>query len=227
MLCYVRKSRIIMQNQHRERPYTKSKLILISILQLKLDLVSFVVQSVTRKKDERDKFMSLTLLLLLPTLTAGVTLVTSNATDTHRLYLELFVKQGYNSKIQPIFTDQITEVLISLHLKSLNDLDEMSGTLQTSAYMAIGWFDVFLTWNESEYNGLSFTYWPQLFETSCEVEMTYFPFDIHTCELQFTPWSYTSVRKYLFRNSLKYLKILLHELNISCDRINIYLTYSF
>ncbi|XP_045183477.2 neuronal acetylcholine receptor subunit alpha-5-like [Mercenaria mercenaria] len=119
----------------------------------------------------------------------------------------------------------------------------MSETLQTSVYMKIYWLDVFLIWNQSDYNGLYFTYWPQddvwrpdivlynsnkayealghktimvenysdgwirwfpmeLFETSCEVEMTYFPFDVHTCELQFTPWSYTSVKLTSFSDTV-------------------------
>ncbi|XP_053400828.1 acetylcholine receptor subunit beta-type lev-1-like [Mercenaria mercenaria] len=38
-------------------------------------------------------------------------------------------------------------------------------------------------------------WWPmELFETSCAVDMTYFPFDIQVCEIQFMPWSYAGVK---------------------------------
>ncbi|XP_060568987.1 neuronal acetylcholine receptor subunit alpha-5-like [Ruditapes philippinarum] len=160
---------------------------------------------------------------------------TSNATETHRLYTDLFVNQGYNSKILP-YTNRSAKfgVTMSFVLKTIIDLDEVTETLKTSSYMVIRWNDTFLKWNRTEYNFLFITYWPQndvwkpdivlansvrsyeslghetlmvenfyngtikwfpqeMFETSCDIDMRYFPYDVQTCEIQFMSWSYVSV----------------------------------
>jgi len=31
----------------------------------------------------------------------------------------------------------------------------------------------------------------QVFQTTCSIDTTYYPFDVQTCELQFIAWSYT------------------------------------
>ncbi|XP_060568613.1 neuronal acetylcholine receptor subunit alpha-3-like [Ruditapes philippinarum] len=161
---------------------------------------------------------------------------TSNATERHRLYTELFVNQGYNSKIPPFqYVYRPFDVNISFYLETIIDLDEITETLKTTSYMAIQWNDTHLQWNASEYNNLEFTYWPQndiwkpdivlansvksyeslgdetilvesfddgliawypheVFETSCDIDMTYYPYDVQTCEIQFMSWSYAKIK---------------------------------
>ncbi|XP_060591953.1 acetylcholine receptor subunit alpha-type acr-16-like, partial [Ruditapes philippinarum] len=90
------------------------------------------------------------------------TSTTSNATERHRLYTDLFVNQGYNSKIQP-FTNRLEmfDVHMTFVLKTIINLDEITETLKTSSYMVIQWHDAFLKWNRTDYDYLYLTYWPQ------------------------------------------------------------------
>ncbi|XP_060593581.1 acetylcholine receptor subunit beta-like 1 [Ruditapes philippinarum] len=160
---------------------------------------------------------------------------TSNATERHRLYTELFVNQGYNSKITP-FQNQPRSfnVKIAFYLEKIIDLDEITETLKTTAFMSIAWYDTYLQWDPLEFNLLLLTYWPQddvwkpdlvlansvksyeslghetilvesfvygeirwfpheVFETACDIDMTYYPYDIQTCEIKLMSWSYTAI----------------------------------
>ncbi|XP_060568989.1 neuronal acetylcholine receptor subunit alpha-7-like [Ruditapes philippinarum] len=165
-----------------------------------------------------------------------ITNPTSNATHTHRLYTELFVNQGYNSKIPPFPSDQsFFDVHITFALETIIDFDQITETLKTASYMAIKWNDTYLQWNGTEYNDSYLEHWPQndvwkpdivvvnsvrsyeslghetlmidnfneglikwypldKFETSCDIDMTYYPYDVQTCEIQFMSWSYTEIK---------------------------------
>ncbi|XP_060577763.1 acetylcholine receptor subunit alpha-type acr-16-like [Ruditapes philippinarum] len=161
---------------------------------------------------------------------------TSNASERHRLYTELFVNQGYNSKVPPFpYELGAFDVSISFELETIIDLDQITETLKTASYMVIEWNDTYLQWNRTEYNNLYLTFWPQndiwkpdivlansvksyeslghetimvenfseglirwypleMFETSCDIDMTYYPYDVQTCEIQFMSWSYTKIK---------------------------------
>ncbi|XP_060581895.1 acetylcholine receptor subunit delta-like [Ruditapes philippinarum] len=162
---------------------------------------------------------------------------TSNATERHRLYTELFVNQGYNSKIPPFnHINHSFDVNISFFLETIIDLDEITGVLKTASYMIIAWYDEYLQWDKTEYNTTT-AYWPQndiwkpdialhnsvgsykslghenvmvkniygghilwvlheMFETSCDIDMTYYPYDVQTCEIRFATLSILEVSSF-------------------------------
>ncbi|XP_060557078.1 acetylcholine receptor subunit delta-like [Ruditapes philippinarum] len=152
----------------------------------------------------------------------------NTTTPMQNLWYDLFVKQGYSTVIRPVYnTSIVTDVSLSLHLKSLNSFDEVSGILSLNAYMFITWYDAFLTWDSPDYDSISLARWPQdpsillknaadgtidwspmeIFESSCPVDMTYFPYDIQTCELQFMSWSYTDDSVQLYTNRIEYVDL--------------------
>ncbi|XP_060577233.1 neuronal acetylcholine receptor subunit alpha-7-like isoform X2 [Ruditapes philippinarum] len=160
---------------------------------------------------------------------------TSNATERHRLYTELFKNQGYNSKIAPFEGKNLSlDVIISFFLETIIDFDEITEVLKTASYMKIEWNDTYLQWNETEYD-LNVTYRPQndvwkpdlvlansvrpyeslgheaikvenkndghigwylheVFETACDIDMTYYPHDVQTCKIEIMSWSYPEIK---------------------------------
>ncbi|XP_053392665.1 neuronal acetylcholine receptor subunit alpha-5-like [Mercenaria mercenaria] len=76
-----------------------------------------------------------------------------------------------------------------LFLVIKDDVWKPDVTLYNSAnnYIALGHKTILI---ENDENG-SMSWAPmEVFESSCSVDMTYYPYDIQTCELQFMSWSY-------------------------------------
>ena len=67
----------------------------------------------------------------------------------------------------------IPVVSLSLHLKNIHSFDEVAGVLTLNAYLFIIWYDEFLTWNFTDYDGLDLARWSQV-KISGNLLHTYF-----------------------------------------------------
>ncbi|XP_061175301.1 neuronal acetylcholine receptor subunit alpha-9-like isoform X2 [Saccostrea echinata] len=125
---------------------------------------------------------------------------------------------------------EILTVKFGLSLIQILDLDEKNQVLTTNAWVTHKWKDIYMTWNESEYDNITkirvpkgsiwepdiklYNYadermeerrdanmvigsdgtvlWiPQaIFKSVCKIDIMYFPFDMQTCKLKFSTWSY-------------------------------------
>ncbi|OWF41795.1 Neuronal acetylcholine receptor subunit alpha-6 [Mizuhopecten yessoensis] len=155
----------------------------------------------------------------------------ATAKDLEQLQANLLSK--YSKDNLPVFNLSDTVfVQMRMYILSINDLDEVSGTVTLSAGFNLLWHDYRLEWTPSDYEGLatvrfksSNSVWTpgivmitsaenlkpiptsdfpalvtssgdvsvssgQLLKSSCNLEMTKFPMDFHTCSLVMTPWGY-------------------------------------
>ncbi|XP_045203704.2 acetylcholine receptor subunit beta-type unc-29-like [Mercenaria mercenaria] len=112
--------------------------------------------------------------------------------DAKNLRTKLFVTDGYDKRIRPSNnqSDPIVEY-VNLYLLSINELSETTETLKTTGYLWLLWHDEFLQWTPEDYGGLKYYHWPQVFHSTCAIDITYFPFDVQECKLEFVAWSYT------------------------------------
>ena len=55
----------------------------------------------------------------------------------------------------------IAEVYVSFYLLTINGLDEVAETLKTTGYLMVDWRDDYLSWNASDYGGISYYLFPQ------------------------------------------------------------------
>ena len=60
-----------------------------------------------------------------------------------------------------VSTTYFTKVYVSFYLLSINELDEVAETLKTTGYLEVEWQDDFLSWNATDYGGLSYYHFPQ------------------------------------------------------------------
>ncbi|XP_067670851.1 neuronal acetylcholine receptor subunit alpha-7-like [Haliotis asinina] len=72
----------------------------------------------------------------------------------HQLHNDIF--KNNNPLIRPVknSSDTIT-VLLQLYLLSISDFDEVTQTVTANGFFFVTWKDEFLTWNASEYGGIS------------------------------------------------------------------------
>ncbi|XP_061175302.1 neuronal acetylcholine receptor subunit alpha-10-like isoform X1 [Saccostrea echinata] len=125
---------------------------------------------------------------------------------------------------------EILTVKFGLSLIQILDLDERNQVLTTNVWVTYQWKDIYMTWNQSEYDNITkirvpkgsiwepdiklYNYadermeerrdanmviesdgtvlWiPQaIFKSVCKIDIMYFPFDMQTCKLKFSTWSY-------------------------------------
>lgn len=57
----------------------------------------------------------------------------------------------------------------------------------------------------------------QVFESTCSVTITYFPFDIQTCKLEFTAWSYSKAEVMMLGDSARGIDLSSYQKNPSWD----------
>jgi len=154
----------------------------------------------------------------------------STYTDAENVFKELTA--NYTKEMRPVLDQSHpVGVLITPVLRSINNYDEVTGTLSLILVLVEEWKDEKLQWNPTQYGGLHYMIIPQkniwkpelylinaaqtiapigndafkirvLFDgtalwltggdikASCSPDMTYFPFDIQTCNLMFAPWGY-------------------------------------
>ena len=55
----------------------------------------------------------------------------------------------------------LSAVYVSFNLLSINELNEVTETLKSTGYLRIDWRDDFLTWNTSDFGGLTYAFFPQ------------------------------------------------------------------
>ncbi|XP_052251756.1 neuronal acetylcholine receptor subunit alpha-9-like [Dreissena polymorpha] len=72
---------------------------------------------------------------------------------------------------------------------SIIDFNEKEESIKISGYLGMAWYDDFLKWNPTDYGGLGRLLF--ILEATCDVDITYFPFDTQECPLKFSAWSYT------------------------------------
>ncbi|KAM8953081.1 acetylcholine receptor subunit delta [Pelodytes ibericus] len=145
----------------------------------------------------------------------------------------LFVKNKYRKDLRPVnLIDETVDVNVALMLSNLISLKEADETLTTNVWVEQGWYDMRLSWNQSEFydidilrvppdmvwhpqlilennnNGIfevayycnvlinsnGFIYWlpPAIFQTSCSINVNYFPFDWQNCSLKFSSLTYNA-----------------------------------
>ncbi|XP_067672857.1 neuronal acetylcholine receptor subunit alpha-6-like [Haliotis asinina] len=74
----------------------------------------------------------------------------------HVLRLHNDIIRNNNPNVRPVknSSDTIT-VSLELHLLSMSDFDEVTQTVTANGFFLVSWKDEFLTWNASEYGGVS------------------------------------------------------------------------
>ncbi|XP_046573394.1 neuronal acetylcholine receptor subunit alpha-7-like [Haliotis rubra] len=76
--------------------------------------------------------------------------------DHHVLRLHNDLIRNNNPNVRPVknSSDTIT-ISLELHLLSMSDFDEVTQTVTANGFFLVSWKDEFLTWNASEYGGVS------------------------------------------------------------------------
>ncbi|XP_062621707.1 neuronal acetylcholine receptor subunit alpha-6-like [Saccostrea cucullata] len=174
--------------------------------------------------------MATTKLTIILVTSSFLNFTVANRTATEQLYTHLL--QNYNPYIRPNSNQyQQTVVETTLHLLSVNGLDELSGTLSTVVYIDMSWTDDRMVWNKTDYSNTWQILFPQdlvwkpdlvvtnpvrkvrkigfedimirykddgaaewytgdYLETSCDIDVTHFPFDRQVCTIEMIPWNY-------------------------------------
>ncbi|XP_052238547.1 neuronal acetylcholine receptor subunit alpha-7-like [Dreissena polymorpha] len=78
---------------------------------------------------------------------------------------------------------------VEFFLNSVIEFDEANEALKTAGYLYLYWTDEYLQWNSTEFNGAEHIF--LVLQSTCDVDIRYFPFDVQTCNLKFTAWSYS------------------------------------
>ena len=86
-----------------------------------------------------------------------VTVNCANITDAENLHTTLLT--GYNKDVRPI-NNQSSALNVTLYsyLRSIQDLDELTGELAFTGAISMDWVDSKMTWNPLSYGGLSSIY---------------------------------------------------------------------
>ena len=159
-----------------------------------------------------------------------LTVVFTNRTSVESLYRDLL--RDYNPHIRPNDKKtQGTAISVTVHLISINEIEELTGVMSTVVYVDVTWRDPRMTWNKTKYgdvtdilfpqelvwkpelvvtnpakkvrkigfedimirynnNGMAFWYTGDYIETSCDIDVTHFPFDRQVCTIEMIPWNY-------------------------------------
>ncbi|XP_067670848.1 neuronal acetylcholine receptor subunit alpha-7-like [Haliotis asinina] len=76
--------------------------------------------------------------------------------DHHVLRLHNDIIMNNNPNVRPVKNSSDTvAVSLELHLLSMSDFDEVTQTVTANGFFLVSWKDEFLTWNASEYGGVS------------------------------------------------------------------------
>ncbi|XP_046573447.1 neuronal acetylcholine receptor subunit alpha-7-like [Haliotis rubra] len=81
----------------------------------------------------------------------------SRGQDDHHIFrLHNDIIRNNNPLVRPVknSSDTIT-VSLELHLVSMSDFDDVTQTVTANGFLLVSWKDEFLTWNASEYGGVS------------------------------------------------------------------------
>jgi hypothetical protein len=93
-------------------------------------------------------------LLLILALTIRTSVAYTHS-DVNTLYASL--TSGYNKEIRPeVDQSLVTEVTASFNPISLQDIDEVDGTVTITGFFTLSWTDHNLIWNPGTYQGISF-----------------------------------------------------------------------
>ena len=159
-----------------------------------------------------------------------LTVVFANRTSVELLYRDLL--RDYNPHIRPNDEQtQGTAISVTMHLISINEIEELTGVMSTVVNVDVTWKDPRMTWNKTKYgdvtdilfpqelvwkpelvvtnpakkvrkigfedimirynnNGMAFWYTGDYIETSCDIDVTHFPFDRQVCTIEMIPWNY-------------------------------------
>ncbi|XP_048771931.2 neuronal acetylcholine receptor subunit beta-2-like [Ostrea edulis] len=168
--------------------------------------------------------------VILIIISCSFTFTLANRTAVEQLYQTLLT--NYNPYIRPNSNqNQQTVAVATMHLISINGLDELSGTLSTVVYIDITWTDSRMVWNKTDFgntqqilvpqklvwkpdlivtnpvkqvrkigfddimiryqdDGAALWYTGDYIETSCDIDITHFPFDRQLCKIEMIPWNY-------------------------------------
>ncbi|KAL4222924.1 hypothetical protein ACF0H5_018964 [Mactra antiquata] len=140
---------------------------------------------------------------------------------------------NYKTVLRPVINQtEAVIVNVSMELLSIIEFDEVKGNLHMNGFLTVAWTDQRLTWDPSDYDGISSImiesskvwtplivltntikktekigsddpwllirylptgnaqYFPGgLLSSSCTADVTYYPFDSHSCYIQFTSWA--------------------------------------
>ncbi|KAK7492530.1 hypothetical protein BaRGS_00016196 [Batillaria attramentaria] len=164
-----------------------------------------------------DSTMVLLLFFLVLASTAPPTFGSENDTeeipDEQRLLIKLL--RNYNNNVRPVInSSHSVEVTFGFSLIQIMDMDEKNQVLTINAWLESLWVDPRVHWKPEDYNRLEtfrlpskymwlpdivlynnpdgIVFWPPpaKLRSSCQVDITYFPFDWQTCILKFGSWSY-------------------------------------
>ncbi|XP_022327792.2 acetylcholine receptor subunit alpha-1-B-like [Crassostrea virginica] len=159
-----------------------------------------------------------------------LTVVFANRTSMESLYTDLL--RDYNPHIRPNDDQtQRTVISVTMHLISINEIEELTGVMSTVVNVDVMWRDPRMTWNKTKYidvtdilfpqelvwkpdlvvtnpakkvrkigfedimirynnNGIAYWYTGDYLETSCDIDVTHFPFDRQVCTIVMIPWNY-------------------------------------
>ena len=159
-----------------------------------------------------------------------LTVVFANRTSVESLYRDLL--HDYNPHIRPNDDQtQRTVISVTMHLISINEIEELTGVMSTVVNVDVMWRDPRMTWNKTKYidvtdilfpqelvwkpdlvvtnpakkvrkigfedimirynnNGIAYWYTGDYLETSCDIDVTHFPFDRQVCTIVMIPWNY-------------------------------------
>ncbi|CAG2188564.1 CHRNN [Mytilus edulis] len=85
-----------------------------------------------------------------------------SGTDVTDLLTALFTTNSYDKRVRPKSSQvTATTVDLDLYLVGINDIDEIKGSLTTTAFLHLGWIDEFLVWTPASYGGIGYFYIPQ------------------------------------------------------------------
>ncbi|XP_063405263.1 neuronal acetylcholine receptor subunit beta-4-like [Mytilus trossulus] len=85
-----------------------------------------------------------------------------SGTDVTDLLTALFTTNSYDKRVRPKSSQvTATTVDLDLYLVGINDIDEIKGSLTTTAFLYLGWIDEFLVWTPASYGGIAYFYIPQ------------------------------------------------------------------
>ncbi|XP_062570704.1 acetylcholine receptor subunit beta-type lev-1-like [Saccostrea cucullata] len=78
------------------------------------------------------------------------------------LLYEKFTVEGYDKRIRPVLHQGLTlDLDISLRFSGINSLDEVKGVFTTSGFLALEWYDSYLSWDPELYENITEMYLPQ------------------------------------------------------------------
>ncbi|XP_052225080.1 acetylcholine receptor subunit beta-type acr-3-like [Dreissena polymorpha] len=87
----------------------------------------------------------------------------------------------------------------SVRLNGIIEFDEVSGALKTAGYLVLSWTDEYLQWDSTAFNGTESMF--LVLQSTCDVDIQYFPVNLQTCSLVLTARSYYNEDVTLYQKS--------------------------